>query len=118
MSNFANERKTRTSPSLQLETEVSSHTEVTLLIYSLEAITRIGKNFPIIFLSLASLNTLMAANDFLANSVEFGVLNSLFAASGFIFLAQLHHSNKIQPISSNADILETPAILETKEKEM
>ena len=115
MSNFANERKTRTSPSLQWATRVSDHTEVTLLIYSLEAITRIGKNFPIIFLSLASLNTLMAANDFLTNSVEFGVLNSLFAASGFIFLAQLHHSNRIQPISSNEDALEISTILETKE---
>ena len=114
MSNFADERKTRPSPSLQWSTGISDHTEVTLLIYSLEAITRIGKNFPIIFLSLASLNTLMAANDFLTNSIEFGVLNSLFAASGFIFLAQLHQSNKIQPISSSNGIVANPSIMEIK----
>ena len=98
MSNFANERKTRTNPSLQWTTRVSDHTEVTLLIYSLEAITRIGKNFPIIFLSLASLNILLAANDFLANSFEFGILNSAFAFSGIITMMQMrHNNNKINP---------------------
>jgi hypothetical protein len=76
---------------------ISKSSEISVLIYSLEAITKIGKNFPIIFLSLASLNVLLAANDFLSNRIEFGVMNSLFAVNGFVVLAQTYH-NKTQPI--------------------
>ena len=66
--------------------------ELSIFIYSLEAITKIGKNFPIIFLSLASLNVLLAVNDFLSNRMEFGVMNTLFAVNGFVVLAQTYHS--------------------------
>lgn len=67
---------------------------VVVVIYLLEAITKIGKHFPIIVLSLASLNVVMAANDFLANSFEFGILNSLFAVGGVFSLVQMHQRNK------------------------
>ena len=79
-------------------TSIIPDLDVNGLIYILEIITRVGKHFPVIFLSLASLNALLAANDFLANSTAFGILNSLFAASGFIFLVQMHHNKKMQPI--------------------
>ena len=70
-------------------------TNVVAVIYLLEVITKVGKHFPVIFLSLASLNVVMAANDFLANSIEFGIMNSLFAAGGFISLIQMHQRNRI-----------------------
>ena len=100
MTNYADEKKLG-SNSMQWTTSISDSTEVTMLIYVLEITTKIGKNFPILFLSLASLNVLLATNDFLSNSIEFGILNSLFAASGFIFLVQMRQSNKIQSFDSN-----------------
>ncbi|MGD2107492.1 MAG: hypothetical protein PVH93_07785 [Nitrosopumilaceae archaeon] len=74
---------------------------VVIVIYMLEAITKVGRYFPIIVLSLASLNIVMAANDFLANSVEFGIMNSLFAMGGIISLVQMHQRAKIQSIDSS-----------------
>ena len=74
---------------------------VVIVIYLLEAITKVGRHFPIIVLSLASLNVLMAANDFLANSVEFGIMNSLFAIGGVISLVQMHQRTKIQSMDSS-----------------
>ena len=100
MTNYADEKKIGNN-SMQWTTSISDSTEVTMLIYVLEITTKIGRNFPILFLSLASLNVLLATNDFLSNSIEFGILNSLFAASGFIFLVQLRQSNKIQSFDSN-----------------
>ena len=100
MVNYAPEKKIEKN-STQWIPIISGSSEVTILIYSLELITKIGKNSPIIFLSLASLNVLLAANDFLTNSIEFGILNSLFAANGFIFLVQSHHNNRIQPLTLN-----------------
>ena len=80
---------------------IAKSSEISVLIYSLEAITRIGKNFPIIFLSLASLNVLLAANDFLSNRIEFGVMNSLFAINGFVVLAQTYHNKtRLIPLSN------------------
>lgn len=73
---------------------------VVIVIYMLEAITKVGRYFPIIVLSLASLNIVMAANDFLANSVEFGIMNSLFAMGGIISLVQMHQRAKIQSMGS------------------
>lgn len=100
MTNYADEKKLGNN-SMQWTTSISDSTEVTMLIYVLEITTKIGRNFPILFLSLASLNVLLATNDFLSNSIEFGILNSLFAASGFIFLVQMRQSNKIQSFDSN-----------------
>lgn len=74
---------------------------VTVVIYLLEVITKIGRHFPIIVLSLASLNVVMAANDFLANSFEFGILNSLFAIGGVFSLVQMHQRNKIHSNDSS-----------------
>lgn len=88
---------------------------ITGLIYVLEIITRIGKNFPTIFLTLASLNVLLAANDFLANSIAFGILNSMFAASGFIFLIQLHQSKKIQSFDASHNGTNSRSFMEIKE---
>ena len=99
MTNSADEKKLGNN-SMQWTTSSSDSTEVTMLIYVLEITTKIGRNFPILFLSLASLNVLLAANDFLANRFEFGILNSLFAASNFIFLGQIIQNNKIHPFYS------------------
>jgi hypothetical protein len=73
---------------------------VVIVIYLLEAITKVGRHFPVIVLSLASLNVVMAANDFLANSVEFGIMNSIFAIGGVISLVQMHQRAKIQSMGS------------------
>ena len=100
MTNYANEKKIRKN-SLQQTIDTSDFTEATLLIYSLEIITKVGRYFPIIFLSLASLNVLLATNDFLENSIEFGILNSIFAAVGFISLIQMHQKNKISSFDSS-----------------
>ncbi len=87
MSILVNEKK---GQSQQWITANTNSADVAVVVYVLEVVTKIGKNFPVLFLSLASLNTILAANDFLANSIEFGILNSLFAASGFIFVIQMH----------------------------
>ncbi|NIM25261.1 MAG: hypothetical protein GTN35_02000 [Nitrososphaeria archaeon] len=87
MSILVNEKK---GQSHQWITANTNSADVAVVVYVLEVVTKIGKNFPVLFLSLASLNTILAANDFLANSIEFGILNSLFAASGFIFVIQMH----------------------------
>ena len=100
MTNYADEKKIGNN-SIQWTTGISDSKEVTILIYLLEITTKLGRNFPILFLSLASLNVLLATNDFLSNSIEFGILNSLFAVSGFIFVVQMHQSNKIQPFDSS-----------------
>lgn len=114
MTNYADEKKLGNN-SMQWTNDISDSKEVTILIYLLEITTKIGRNFPILFLSLASLNVLLAANDFLSNSIEFGILNSLFAASGFIFLVQLRQSNKIQSFDSSYNETRTESFLELKE---
>ena len=86
MSILVNEKKGQS----QQWTTVNTHSaDVAVVVYALEVVTKIGKNFPVLFLSLASLNTILAANDFLASNIEFGILNSMFAVSGFIFVIQL-----------------------------
>ena len=85
MANYADEKKIEKS-SMQWVPVISGSSDISMLIYSLDIITKVGKNLPILFLSLASLNVLLAANDFLANNIEFGILNSLFAANGLSFL--------------------------------
>ena len=114
MSNYADEKNIGNS-SMQWVPIISGFTDVTVLIYSLEIITKIGKNFPIIFLSLASLNILLAANDFLTNSIEFGILNSLFAINGFIFVAQTRQSNRMQSSTSNYSEINSGSFTEIKE---
>ena len=99
MTNCTDEMKIR-NYSLQRMYDTPTPIEVIVLIYSLEIITKVGRHFPVISISLTSLNVLLATNDFLANSIEFGILNSLFAAGGLIFLIQMHQKNKIQPFDS------------------
>jgi len=86
MSILVNEKK---GQSQQWTTVNTNSADVAVVVYALEVVTKIGKNFPVLFLSLASLNTILAANDFLASNIEFGILNSMFAVSGFIFVIQL-----------------------------
>ena len=114
LASYANEKKIE-KDSRQWVPVISGSTEISMLIYSLDIITKIGKNLPILFLSLASLNALLAANDFLANNIEFGILNSLFAANGFIFLVQTHQSNRIQSFASNFSETDYGSFLEIKE---
>ena len=87
MSELVNEKKGQNS--IQWVTANTESADVTVVVYLLEIITRVGKHFPVLFLSLASLNVLMAANDFLSNNIQFGILNSMFAVSGFVFLIQM-----------------------------
>lgn len=87
MSILVNEKKGQNSP--QRLTANSQSADVAAIVYLLEIVTKVGKSFPVLFLSLASLNVLMAANDFMSNSIEFGILNSMFAVSGFVFVLQM-----------------------------
>ncbi|MBA4452983.1 MAG: hypothetical protein H2B05_06380 [Nitrosopumilaceae archaeon] len=93
--------QTEEENSLQLVNADSKN--VVAVIYLLEIITKVGKHFPVIFLSLASLNVVMAANDFLANSIEFGIMNSLFAIGGFVSIIQMHQRNKTAPDFTSYD---------------
>jgi len=86
MSILVNEKKGQSQQWIPANTNSA---DVAVVVYALEVVTKIGKNFPVLFLSLASLNTILAANDFLASNIEFGILNSMFAVSGFIFVMQL-----------------------------
>ncbi|MGD8707865.1 MAG: hypothetical protein PVI88_04190 [Nitrosopumilaceae archaeon] len=96
MSTYASERIEKNS----FQWNPPKSRNVVVVIYLLEAITKVGRHFPVIVLSLASLNVVMAANDFLANSVEFGIMNSLFAIGGVISLVQMHQRTKIQSMGS------------------
>ena len=86
MSILVNEKKGQSQQWIPANTNSA---DVAVVVYVLEIVTKIGKNFPVLFLSLASLNAILAANDFLASNIEFGILNSLFAVSGFVFVIQL-----------------------------
>ena len=114
MSIYADEKKPEKN-SMQWIPIISGPKEITMLVYSLELITKIGKNSPILFLSLASLNVLLATNDFLTNNIEFGIMNSLFAANGFVFLIQTHQNNRIQPLAVNPSKTNSMSLLEIEE---
>ena len=89
--------------SIQCITAISDSTQIDGLIYLLEIIIKVGKYFPIIIISLASLNLLLAANDLLTNSISFAILNSIFALGNFIFLVQLHQKHKTHPYEYHSD---------------
>ena len=93
MTNKADMEKIGPNPILSIPS-ISDSTKIEGLIYLLEFTIKIGRYFPIIILSMASLNLLMAANDFLSNSINFAILNSMFAIGGFVSLVQLHQSRK------------------------
>ena len=76
-------------------TSLSDSTKLGALIHLLEVAMKIGKYLPVIIVSFAGLNLVLAVNDFLVSNTGFGILNSIFAAGGFIFLVQLHQRRKI-----------------------
>jgi len=78
---------------------ISDSTKIGVAVHVLDVIIKVGKLFPVIFLSLASLNIFLAANDFLANSMGSAILNSVFGLGDVLFLAQMRlkgHSPTIQ----------------------
>jgi len=89
--------------SIQIITDIFNFTKINGLIHLLEIIIKVGKYFPVIIISLASLKLLMAANDLLTNSITFAILNSIFALGDFIFLVQLYQRNKIHPHEYSSD---------------
>lgn len=80
---------------LQGNSSMSDSTKLGALIHLLGVVMKVGKYLPVIVVSFAGLNLVLAVNDFLVSNTGFGILNSLFALGGFIFLAQLHQRRKI-----------------------
>ena len=80
---------------LQDNSSMSDSTKLGALIHLLGVVMKVGKYLPVIVVTFAGLNLVMAVNDFLVSNTGFGILNSLFALGGFIFLAQLHQRRKI-----------------------
>jgi len=70
-------------------------TKLGALIHLLEVVMKVGKYLPVIVVSFAGLNLVLAVNDFLVSNTGFGILNSIFSFGGFIFLVQLHQRRKI-----------------------
>ena len=102
MTNYADMEKIGPNSVLSIPS-ISDSTKIEGLIYLLEITIKVGKHFPIIILSLAGLNLLLAANDFLANSINFAILNSMFALGGFTSLVQLYQSRKAHPFEYHSD---------------
>ncbi len=102
MTNYADMEKIGPNSVLSIPS-ISDSTKIEGLIYLLEITIKVGKHFPIITLSLVGLNLLLAANDFLANSINFAILNSMFALGGFISLVQIHQSRKAHPFEYHSD---------------
>ena len=80
---------------LQNNSSISDSTKLGALIHLLEIAMKVGKYLPVIVVSFAGLNLVLAVNDFLVSNTGFGILNSLFALGGFIFLVQLHQRRTI-----------------------
>lgn len=102
MTNYPNIEKIGLN-SIQFITAISNFTKIDGLIYLLEIIIKVGKYFPIIIISLASLKLLLAANDLLTNSISFAILNSILALGDFIFLVQMHQRHKAHPYEYHSD---------------
>ena len=91
MTNYVNDESLNQKPTSFLASDFMG---IDISIHLLDIIIKVGRYFPIILLSLASLNMFLAANDFLANSLIFAILNSIFALGNFISLAQIHQRRK------------------------
>ena len=81
-------------------TSFSHSAKIGMAVHSLDVIIKVGKLFPVIFLSLASLNIFMAANDFLSNSMTGAIFNSVMGLGDVLFLAQMRvkgHSHSLTP---------------------
>jgi hypothetical protein len=80
---------------MQNASSISDSTKLGALIHLLEIVMKVGKYLPVIVVSFAGLNLLLAVNDFFISNTGFGILNAIFALGGFIFLVQLHQRRKI-----------------------
>ena len=80
---------------MQDTSSLSDTTKLGALIHLLEIVMKVGKYLPVIVVSFAGLNLLLAVNDFFVSNTGFGILNTIFALGGFIFLVQLHQRRKI-----------------------
>lgn len=80
---------------MQDTSSLSDTTKLGALIHLLEIVMKVGKYLPVIVVSFAGLNLLLAVNDFFISNTGFGILNTIFALGGFIFLVQLHQRRKI-----------------------
>jgi len=89
--------------SIQFITDIFNFTKIDGLIHLLEIIIKVGKYFPIIIISLASLKLLFVVNDLLTNSISFAILNSIFVLGDFIFLVQLYQRHKAHPYEYSSD---------------
>lgn len=86
---------------------MSESTKVGIFVHLLDVLIKVGRYFPIISLSLASLNLFLALNDFVTNSIGFGILHSIFAIGGFIFLIQTRQMSKtnVSEFDSSTNII-------------
>ena len=79
----------------------SDSTKIDLLVRLLDVAIKASSHFPIISLTLTSLNVLLAVHDFLSNNIGYGILNSIFVITGLIFLLQMHLMNKSHHSGTN-----------------
>ena len=86
---------------------MSESTKVGIFVHLLDVLIKVGRYFPIISLSLAGLNLFLALNDFVTNSIGFGILHTIFAIGGFIFLIQMRQMSKtnVNEIDSSTNII-------------
>jgi len=69
---------------------LSNSTKISLFVYSLGIVIKIGKYFSVISICLTLFNLFMAVNEFAGNNISFGILNSMFVVGGLVFDAQSH----------------------------
>ena len=96
---------------------ISYSTKVGIFVHLLDVLIKVGKYFPIISLTLACLNLFLAFTDFLTNNLGIGILHSIFAISGFIFLIHMRQTTKsnIQKIDSNKIIIKKTSRVKIEE---
>lgn len=78
----------RTEQKLVLLPPISNSVKFSLFLHTLDLVIKIGRYFSIISIVLTGLNLVFAVNEFYGNNITFGILHSLFAASGIIFAIQ------------------------------
>jgi len=96
---------------------MSESTKFGIFVHLLDVLIKVGKYFPIISLSLASLNLFLVLNDFFTNNIVFGILHSLFAIGGFIFVIQMRQMTKANPqeIDSGINIIKRTSSVRIRE---
>jgi len=86
---------------MQQASSLPDTTNLGALIHLLGIAMKVGKYLPVIVVSFAGLNLLLAVNNFLIGNIGFGILNSIFAIGSFIFLTQLHQRRQIHSYEYN-----------------